>query len=227
MNTKKDAANRFPVFSERLKSLRGIKSRKTVANELNITRQSLEYYEKGERLPDALMVMEIAKYFNVSSDYLLGLTDNPTNDKDLASAADYLGISDKSALIIRKITKGDENTGSVLIPSETAFYCTNNRKADIMNWIVDNNMITMVAEIYSMLSNMDNNSFSDTKLWHSVNEKLYIETSRLTDGLKIRLNQLIQYYSINIAKVPVQSIFDLGSNYFYFLEDDNTKKAGD
>lgn len=38
-------------------------------------------YEKGERMPDGNTLISLADYFNVSSDYLLGLSDNPEINK--------------------------------------------------------------------------------------------------------------------------------------------------
>lgn len=46
--------------------------------------------EKGY---DYRYFLKIARYFNVSTDYLLGLTDAPTTDKDEQYICDYTGIS--------------------------------------------------------------------------------------------------------------------------------------
>lgn len=43
-------------------------------------------------------ILEIAKYFNVSTDYLLGLTEADTNDKELQYICDYTGLN-KDAII--------------------------------------------------------------------------------------------------------------------------------
>ena len=48
-----------------------------VANLLNINPVTYNRYEKGEREPDHKMLKKLAIFFNVSTDYLLGLTDIP------------------------------------------------------------------------------------------------------------------------------------------------------
>lgn len=45
-----------------------------LANRLNISQQAISKYEKEERDPDIDVLIRIAKLFNVSSDYLLGIT---------------------------------------------------------------------------------------------------------------------------------------------------------
>lgn len=42
-----------------------------VAIDLNISRESLSYYENGKREPSLQLLMDISKYFNVSINYLI------------------------------------------------------------------------------------------------------------------------------------------------------------
>ena len=42
-----------------------------VAMDLNISRESLSYYENGKRNPDIVMLKKLSEYFNVSIDYLI------------------------------------------------------------------------------------------------------------------------------------------------------------
>jgi len=48
------------------------KQQKAVANDLDIKPQVLAYYEKGKRHPDFKTLCSLARYYNVSVDYLLG-----------------------------------------------------------------------------------------------------------------------------------------------------------
>lgn len=65
------------MLKERLKELRIEKNllQKDIANLLNITASAYGFYEQGRRVPDAYTVIKLSKFFNVSSDYLLGNTD--------------------------------------------------------------------------------------------------------------------------------------------------------
>ncbi|MBM7622994.1 helix-turn-helix domain-containing protein [Sporohalobacter salinus] len=63
-------------FSERLKKLRkeyGLRQ-KDVAKDLNLTPSAIGFYEQGKRNPDYKILSELADYFEVSVDYLLGRT---------------------------------------------------------------------------------------------------------------------------------------------------------
>ena len=65
------------ILSERILSLRkerGLKQEE-VADQTGIGYRSYRRYEAGEREPNASTVVILADYFNVSADYLLGLTD--------------------------------------------------------------------------------------------------------------------------------------------------------
>ena len=42
-----------------------------VANDLNISREALSYYENGRRQPSLEMLLKMSAYFNVSVDYLI------------------------------------------------------------------------------------------------------------------------------------------------------------
>ncbi len=42
-----------------------------VAMDLNISRESLSYYENGKRSPDVEMLLRLSRYYNVSVDYLI------------------------------------------------------------------------------------------------------------------------------------------------------------
>ena len=46
--------------------------------ELNLNQNSISRYETEEREADYATLIALADYFNVSIDYLLGRTDNPT-----------------------------------------------------------------------------------------------------------------------------------------------------
>lgn len=65
------------VLSERVKSLRNVKgqSQKEVARALGKSREAISKYERGTRNLDPDAIILFAKYFNVSSDYILGITD--------------------------------------------------------------------------------------------------------------------------------------------------------
>ena len=65
------------LLGKRLKELREERNltQKQVADALKINSVTYLHYEKAQREPPLLLLAEMAAYFNVSVDYLLGLTD--------------------------------------------------------------------------------------------------------------------------------------------------------
>jgi len=66
-------------FGERLKRLREERdlTQLELAKILNIANSTLSLYESGKRHPDFETLQKIAKFFNVTTDFLLGRTDDP------------------------------------------------------------------------------------------------------------------------------------------------------
>ena len=53
------------------------KTQQEIADLLNMHRSVYRRYESGEREAPAWVVVKLADYYGVSTDYLLGRTDNP------------------------------------------------------------------------------------------------------------------------------------------------------
>lgn len=66
-------------------------------------RTTVEHWEKGTRLIKAGQLAEIAKHFNVSADYLLGLSDVRTPETELRSVCEYTGLSEDAVSCLRNI----------------------------------------------------------------------------------------------------------------------------
>ncbi len=63
---------------ERLKKLRKEKklTQTELGSKINVTKVSISGYESGNRSPDTDTLQRLADFFEVSTDYLLGRTDN-------------------------------------------------------------------------------------------------------------------------------------------------------
>ena len=69
-------------FGEKLRRLRteaGI-TQTELARRLNITKSVVSYYELQERTPSPDILIQLAKIFHVTTDYLLGIEHNKTID---------------------------------------------------------------------------------------------------------------------------------------------------
>lgn len=84
------------TFEARLKELRGDKNLADVAEALGISRVSLGYYESGKRHPDAEVLVKMARYFNVSLDYLVGISDVKSQSANIQHVSNLTGLSESA-----------------------------------------------------------------------------------------------------------------------------------
>lgn len=89
------------IFSNRLEELTEKKrdenpklSNKVQAAEMNIPYQTFNKYLHDNAECNISYLKVMAKYFDVSTDYLLGYSDIATNDTDLRTVCDYSGLSE-------------------------------------------------------------------------------------------------------------------------------------
>ncbi|WP_394899527.1 helix-turn-helix domain-containing protein [Clostridium paraputrificum] len=78
----------------RLKELRLEKkmSQSKLAETFNISQQSISHYEKGIRDMDNDLIKSMSSFFNVSADYLLGISNNRnynSSEETIALHSDY------------------------------------------------------------------------------------------------------------------------------------------
>ena len=87
MNTK-------DTFAERISLLRNEKglTQTELATKIGISRQSITLYENHARVPDIEILARFARFFEVTADYLVGLTDNRTSEN--SAIGKQLGLSD-------------------------------------------------------------------------------------------------------------------------------------
>ena len=79
-------------ISKKIKELREQNNitQNKLANDLFIKQQTVAQWENGSRALKADSIISLAKYFNVSTDYLLGLTENTSTN------ISEIGISNKT-----------------------------------------------------------------------------------------------------------------------------------
>ena len=63
------------LISKRIYELRKDKniSQSTLAKEIGVTQKAIDFWEKGINEPKASYIIKLAKFFGVTTDYLLGL----------------------------------------------------------------------------------------------------------------------------------------------------------
>lgn len=80
------------MFSKRLKELRlaNGETQKDLANAIEVGRTTISEYESGKIVPKQEGLLRLANHFNVSVDYLTGVSNNPATRKQNTSDLDAL-----------------------------------------------------------------------------------------------------------------------------------------
>lgn len=90
----KEKASITPAFQKRLAKLKGDMSLIDFSNQLGLSRVTVSFYLHGERVPDITTLYIICDHYNVSSDWLLGLSDIPNPNTGVAREY-YLKAAEK------------------------------------------------------------------------------------------------------------------------------------
>ena len=72
------------------------KKQKELAEYLGVKPNVVSYFCNGSRVPNIEQIRKIAEIFNVSADYLLGLSDIATANADIKNACEVTGLSEKA-----------------------------------------------------------------------------------------------------------------------------------
>lgn len=86
------------IFPTRLRELmeKGKISQPQLAAAVGVQRQTISNYACGQSSPDWETLVRIAEFFDVSSDYLIGLSSVKTEDHDVRFVCDYTGLNEKT-----------------------------------------------------------------------------------------------------------------------------------
>lgn len=100
-------------------SLKG-KKQKELANYLQVKPNVISYFCNSDRIPNIEQLKKIAEYLSVSSDYLIGLSENPTIEPDIQTACKVTGLSEKAINTIIKLQSEGMGFGG----NESDLFCS-------------------------------------------------------------------------------------------------------
>lgn len=91
-------------FGERLLKLREEReeTQQQLADAIGITRQSLSRYETNERTPNIDLIFKVAKHYNISADYLLGLSEIKSSNNKIQNACEVTGLEETAIDVLKK-----------------------------------------------------------------------------------------------------------------------------
>lgn len=91
------------IFAQRLRELMDNPPKTTqedIAKVVGCSRQTISQYRDGSIMPNIEKAVAIARYFNVSTDYLLGISSVSTTDTEIKTICEYTGLSETSVNIL-------------------------------------------------------------------------------------------------------------------------------
>lgn len=117
------------IFSERLEELTERKkdidyklSDKQQAEQMGIPYPTFTKYKNNTAECPISTVVKIARYYNVSTDYLLGLQREPTNDANIIAITEYTGLTKKAVEKILELQRPFGRILCKLLEHEKMFY---------------------------------------------------------------------------------------------------------
>jgi len=198
-------------FSKRLILLReqhGI-TQQELADQLEITRQSLSLYEKAERTINIELLAKIADFFNVTTDYLMGRTEVSSMEADIQIACKVTGLKNDYIETLKAATNerinNKNSSDKTFIDAINALFYGITRKPMVLYNIID----LLENDIKLVNSEIDKNAINE------------INTSM--QGLGVVLSHR-EYFEIikQMTKTSFNDVVDEIATHFFTLPKDCT-----
>lgn len=162
---------------------------------LNKQRQVVSYYENGTRMPNLNEVIILARKYNTTTDYLLGLSNTATSDTDIKNICDYTGLDEDTINNLNLIL------GSDSYPSygfdEFYQFCTK-FVYNIGNNFNEFNFISNLNKFVNIFfeHKKDYNKKKTQNELKQINEEIELYKFKLTKSF----NQLLDEFALNYIK---------------------------
>ena len=94
-SSNKNKASGFPTKLRKLREEKGT-SQQALASAIGVAKSSIGLYENGDNVPDVKAIVKLANFYDVSADYLLGMSGVATVNTNARAACDYTGLNVKT-----------------------------------------------------------------------------------------------------------------------------------
>ncbi len=133
------------IFAEHLIYLRDEKglSQQQLATETGINRETIARYETFKRIPSYEHLTTLARHFNTTTDYLLGLSSSSKRESDITAACNCTGLTAKS---IQNICNMNES--EIIDDNKFSRHFTvvnpimDKHKINLFNYLLENEALT-------------------------------------------------------------------------------------
>ena len=195
----------FPTRFRNLLDFNKVTQQK-MAEICSVKPQSVSQWRNGETRPDILSLTKIAQHFNVSTDYLLGLTDVKSTVKATKELCSTLGLSEEAI----KILSADETS---LIAKRWKQIIDNDMSGEDEE-LKRGELCVMIEEISTFVCNVFDNLIDDLIDSYFVSADEYIGQSLLdclkrffsaTSAIKFKINK--NRNPIDVSAEAILSIY--------------------
>ncbi len=162
---------------------------------LDKQRQVISYYENGTRTPNLNELIIIAKEYNTTTDYLLGLSTAATSNTDIKAICDYTGLDEYTVENLNLILGSDSYPSYGF--NEFTKFCTNfiyniGNNFNEFNFISNLDKFTNTFFAYGK----DYNKKKTQNELKQINEEIELYKFKLTKSF----NKLLDEFALNYIK---------------------------
>jgi transcriptional regulator with XRE-family HTH domain len=164
------------IFVRRFKGLIGVtKKLGEVAKELDVSRPTISNWLQGICVPNQAAALRIAEHYNVSVNWLQGISDNPTTDTSVEAICNYTGLSQEAIEALHNYNTNN-NPNYLLLPE----------------WINDNRAVMSQLFELSIIQDIVYNTFglmqaSDIQIHHEMDYTAFMDNDKDCDIGKLKL----------------------------------------
>ena len=159
----KDTKN---VIGDRIGSLLSEKNKrqKELAEYLGVTANTVSYYVTGTRVPNIDQIIKIAQFFDVSTDYLLGISHAASRDVTLKGVCEYTGLNDKAIEELHSLKTLTKNQAGHVHPIK-------NYTLDMIQNFVLSESLAMIARQLKILQDLDEKYCRYSKMLNFISQE--------------------------------------------------------
>lgn len=220
--------NDINIFAQRLGDL--IKengyTHENVAQGIGVTRQGVGKWVSGESVPDVLTAAKLAKFFNVSVDYLAGNSNIKTSNINLQAVCAFTGLNEDTVENIINRTSMpkpmyDKYTKTTYSATMfTSEYYEDNKK--VLNTLLSCHWFWEIIFNYVYMENIHQKSFNLQEDYIKA-RKLFCEGAK-SDVVYEAVEKAIQNYNdIDVARYAITRLIEKISDIFDCRENSTTQ----
>ncbi len=201
--------NEFTITTQRFRKLIDNEKyakvpRAEIAKATDCDTSTITKYYNGQRQLSVDSIIKFSKYFNVSSDYLLGLSDVSTANKDLQFICDYTGLELeavkrlKESQDVKKLRKTIGHTNNTTLELLTINKLITSKEMNLLYLYLSVYVIDLQNKLedYEKILQLDNNEI-ELKL---IERHKTLKNSELIDVSLFEKNNFVELQKIQLSR---------------------------